>query len=291
MSTAERADSAPPGRAAESEPSERAAELFAHPGVDWPTLALLVLMWGGLAANLAWAAQGGVDLTQGLAHVLIAVASLNLSFTIWHEAVHGTVFRSEAANHVVGVLGAWPAWIPYFLIRRGHKLHHEHVNDPERDPDAWFNEGSILSLPFRYLGGVARTKRMVEATDPPTWERRVDTAQALALLLAFVLVGWLAGPVALILCWMFPKGIVMWIHAWYVNVLPHRDLPSERFRDTRIFSAPWLALPTVMHSYHGVHHAWQTVPWHRYARVFRAKRAFLEQRGTPIRTGLRSPAQ
>jgi fatty acid desaturase len=267
--------------------SERGSP-FAHPGVAWATLALLAAMWGLLVVN-AIAFPGDPDVTSaaGVArialHVALGVIALNLSFTIWHEAVHGLVFRSRAANDVVGILGAFPALIPWFTIRRGHLLHHAHTNDPERDPDQWFVRGSIWSLPLRYPAGIARTKRMVAASGQQSSERAADRAQlalALAAMVALAATGhvWL-----LVACWLLPKGIAMWIHAWYVNVLPHRDLPAERYKDTRTFPLPWLAPFFLMHQYHGLHHAWQTVPWNRYGEAFRAKRAFLEGRGAPIR--------
>jgi beta-carotene hydroxylase len=104
----------------------------------------------------------------------------------------------------------------------------------------------------------------------------------LVLLGAFAAFVWAGRIDALLACWVVPKGIAMWIHGWYVNVLPHRGLPAERYRDTRIRPSRWLAWPTVMHCYHGVHHAWQTVPWHRYAKAFEAKREFLAERGAPV---------
>ncbi len=274
----------PANPARPQEAPDEAGAVFAHPGVDWPTLGLLAAMWTGLLGNL-WVALATVEpgWVQLGVHVLVGVVFLNLSFTIWHEGVHGTVFRSRALNDVVGVLGAWPAWIPYFLIRRGHQLHHRHTNDPERDPDTWFLEGSIWTLPLRYPGGTLRTKRLVAGTDPPAWERAADAAQGLLLLAAFGALLWAGRVDVLLACWVLPKLLAMWIHAWYVNVLPHQGLPVGRFRDTRILPSRWLALPMVLHNYHGVHHAWQTVPWHRYPAAFAAKREFLLQRGAPIR--------
>lgn len=272
-------------RPSEEEPAgdADAARLFAHPGVDLPTVALLLLMWGALGANLAWAlATPSPSPGQLALHVVVGVLAMNLSFTIWHDGAHGNVFRARWANDVLGVLGSWPVWIPYFLIRRGHQLHHLHANDPDKDPDAWFLDGPIWTLPLRYPAGVARTKRIVKGVELPTWEAWADRAQALALLAAFAALLLVGRWDALVVCWVLPKGLAMWVHAWYVNVVPHRGLPAERFRDTRIVTARWLSPLMVLHNYHGVHHAWQTVPWHRYPRVLRAKRALLEERGAPI---------
>ena len=267
----------------ETEPEGEVAALFAHPGIDWPTLALLVGMWAGLVSNYVWAV-GGEPLSLGaaLGHVLLGTVFLNMSFTVWHEAAHGTVFRARWANHLAGVLAAWPAMIPYFMVRRDHVLHHEHTNDPERDPDAWFLEGSILSLPLRYPRGVRRATAIVDRSGRPSGERWADRALT-ATVLAALAIGVLNGHGgALVVAWVVPKGIAMWVHAWYVNVLPHQGLPAERYRDTRVRPVGWMTPLMLCHNYHGLHHAWQTVPWHRYPRVFRAKEAFLAGRGVPV---------
>jgi fatty acid desaturase len=217
-----------------------------------------------------------------LRHILVGTFFLNMSFTIWHEAAHGTVFRARAANDVLGALTAWPAMIPYFTVRRDHNLHHDFVNDPERDPDFWFLEGSIWSLPFRYPKGAKRAVEIVDRSGRPAWEVNLDRFLLVLVLVALGLGIWLASPLAVLFAWILPKGFAMWIHAWYVNVLPHRDLPAERFHDTRIYTQAWLVPLTICHSYHGLHHIWPTLPWHRYPRAFRLKRDFLESRGVPI---------
>ena len=262
---------------------DEAAALFAHPGVDWPTLALCAVMWAGLVTNFVSAA--GVSewgLSTALLHIALGTFFLNMSFTIWHEAAHGTVFRSRPWCDLVGVLGSWPAMLPYFTVRRDHVLHHEFVNDPERDPDAWFLEGSIWTLPLRYPSGAKRALAIVDRSGRPAWEARTDRVLLALVLVALALLAWFVSPLAVLFAWILPKGFAMWIHAWYVNVLPHRGLPAERFRDTRIHPAAWLTPLTLCHNYHGLHHVWQTVPWHRYPQVFRLKEEFLESRGVPI---------
>jgi beta-carotene hydroxylase len=267
---------------AESEKAE-SAKLFAHPGVDLPTVALAVVMWAGLVGNFAWAVGVG-EWTVWIAvrHVLVGTFFLNMSFTIWHEAAHGTVFRNRTANDILGCLAAWPAMIPYQTVRRDHILHHDFVNDPERDPDYWFTEGSIWSLPLRYPSGAKRAVAIVDRSGRPSWEVNLDRALLVSILVALGLGVWLGSPLAVLFAWILPKGFAMWIHAWYVNVLPHRGLPPERFHDTRIYTQAWLLPLTICHSYHGLHHIWPTLPWHRYPRAFRLKREFLESRGVPI---------
>src|SRR3989442_15374679 len=82
-----------------------------RPLLDLPTFALFAVMMGGLAANAVLAARGWLPLPLA---TLIAVALLNCSFTVWHEAVHGTLSRLRTLNDSVGYLAAWVSMIPYF---------------------------------------------------------------------------------------------------------------------------------------------------------------------------------
>ncbi len=267
------------------DPAAQGAALFRPPAVDVPTLLVLAVMWAGWIGNFVVAASGSpLGPLAFVAHTIVGVFFLNMSFTVWHEAAHGTVFakRTPGARWLticVGVLGAWPAMLPYRMLARVHNLHHAHTNDPERDPDSWFLEGSIWSLPLRYPRGMARAARLYADLEPPASERWADRA-ALALIPALLLVAaWQGLLVVAIATWILPKTIAMWIHAWYVNVAPHRARPLGRFQDTRIFPSAWLTPLCLFHNYHGLHHAWQTVPWHRYGKAFRAKRELLLERG------------
>ena len=206
--------------AAELEKAE-ALKLFAHPGIDLPTVLLAVVMWAGLIANFSWAA-GVVEWTAWacLRHVLVGTFFLNMSFTIWHEAAHGTVFRPRAANDILGALTAWPAMIPYFTVRRDHNLHHDFVNDPERDPDFWFLEGSIWSLPFRYPKGAKRAVEIVDRSGRPAWEVNLDRFLLVLVLVALGLGIWLASPLAVLFAWVLPKALNPAAASSLVPVLP-----------------------------------------------------------------------
>ena len=222
-------------------------------------------------------------------HVLVSVLFLNMSFTVWHEGAHGTVFRARWANDLVGILGTFPLLIPYFMIRKVHHLHHEFTNDPARDPDHWFTEAPFWKLPLRYPRGARQAREKYLASAPPAWEPWANRASSVAGLALLALLVWRFGFWPVLWVWIVPRLAIMWVHAWYVNYLPHRALPAERYRDTRIFPLAWLDPLMLCHNYHGLHHAWQTVPWHRYARAFRAKEDFLRARGTPIRRTLFEP--
>ena len=189
---------------AEAEASSPPRDLFAQAGVDWRTLGLAALMGSGLIANGFWYFLAPLPVAV---HVLVSVFFLNLSFTVWHEGVHGTVFRARWANDLVGVVGTFPLMIPYFTIRKVHHLHHEFTNDPERDPDFWFLEAPIWTLPMRYLQGTRESRRRYVATGPPSWERWCNRAMSLGVLVAIGSAVLLGGFWGIVWVWILPRLI------------------------------------------------------------------------------------
>lgn len=253
--------------------------------IDATTSGLLLLMYGGLMGGAYLAINHIIPITIG---TLLAVFFLNFSFTVWHEAVHGNVSRNKVLNNLVGVLGAIPSFIPFFQIRRTHLLHHAYTNNPEKDPDCWFLEKPFWTLYLRYWKGVKRTRAIYESTNPPREERRKDLAVALVTFTVLASVIYLGFLREVFFLWLIPKGIIMALHAWYVNYLPHRDRPAERFKDTRIFliMSGISKLLFLDQTYHGLHHASPKIPWYRYARAFPAKKEMLKERGVPIHSSL-----
>ncbi|MCE2517460.1 MAG: fatty acid desaturase, partial [Alphaproteobacteria bacterium] len=90
---------------------------------------LLALL--GLAATVTAMMPGWAY----LAMATITGVLLVLLFTAMHEASHMTAFRTgwlnHAVTHLVGLLLVLPPrWFTYF-----HMAHHQHTQDPERDPE------------------------------------------------------------------------------------------------------------------------------------------------------------
>ncbi len=59
-----------------------------------------------------------------LALSVIAAGFMARIFIIQHDCGHGSFFRSQAANDIVGMLGSVPTLTPYHYWRKSHAIHH-----------------------------------------------------------------------------------------------------------------------------------------------------------------------
>lgn len=216
-----------------------------------------------------------------LVHMAISVVAIHLAFTIWHEAVHGTVSRKAWVNDVVGVLGMLPYMTPYFMQRWVHLEHHRKLNH-EEDPNYIYTDGRFITIPFRYLRALGYAKKLLK-TDPRTKAQRTSDLVGLGFVGMIYLVAlWKGVLLQALLLWFVPVVIAKFIMDWYVNYLPHVGLPPDRFRGTRVIDVDWFTPFVLGHNYHAVHHLWPPVPWHRYRAVFRNKLKYFESNGVPI---------
>jgi len=245
---------------------------------DAPTLLLLGAMYALFGGNVALyylAPQHPV------LHVLLGALAIHLAFTVWHEAVHGTVSKSQRVNDVVGVLGMLPYGTPYFMQRWVHLEHHAKLN-LEDDPNYIYTDGSLLTLPFRYPRALGYAKKLLK-TDPRTSSEKLsDTVSTVFFVGVFAVAAVTGHIVDALVLWFFPIVIAKLVMDWYVNYLPHRGLPADRFLGTRVIDVPWFTPLVLCHNYHAVHHLWPTVPWHRYRQIYKKKLDYLTKNGVPI---------
>lgn len=248
------------------------------PKLDVPTLLLLALMYALLAGNAVLYYTAPL---HPLAHVAIGALAMHLAFTIWHEAVHGTISRSPRANVIVGVLGMLPYMTPFFLQRWLHLEHHRVLNQPD-DPNQVYTDGLYLTLPFRYPRALAHAWRLLPGDPRTPGQRRSDTATT-ALVVGVLVAALATGHgIDFLVLWFAPVVVAKLVMDWYINYLPHRGLDADGFRGTRITAVPWLTPLVLNHNYHAVHHIWPTVPWHRYREIYRNKLDYLIRNGVPI---------
>jgi fatty acid desaturase len=245
---------------------------------DLPTLAALAAMYALLVGNFALHAWHPLPLAL---HVLLAFAAIHLSFTVWHEAVHGNVSPRPWVNAAVGILGMFPYMTPYFMQRWIHLQHHARLNERD-DPNSIYVDGPFWKIFARYPRALGYARKLF-ARDPRTPAERAADLLGAAAVAAIFLVGWLAGALAdLLLLWLLPLALAKLVMDWYINYLPHVGLPAHRYRGTRVVDVAWLTPLVLGHNYHAIHHLWPKVPWHRYRQVFRERLELLRQHGVPI---------
>jgi fatty acid desaturase len=97
-------------------------------------LPLVLFEIGAVAAIVGFDLSWPVDLTIALCLGNALAATLFLA----HEAMHGALVCSPVLQYFLGALGLGPFLISPGLWRVWHnRFHHNHANDPERDPDVF----------------------------------------------------------------------------------------------------------------------------------------------------------
>ena len=250
--------------------------------IDLKTFGLFALFVGLLSAGGAMTARGIVPLWAG---GLIGLAAFNLTFTIWHESVHNTISTSRAFCTIVGVATSFFMFLPgYFTLRREHLMHHKYQGDPERDPVYPRVQCRPWLFPLRLLLVVLWDPQPANPERRLSWGERIVDGLTLAAFLAAAGGAAAAGYAKEVLAvWIAPRLLIAPIHAFYVCFLPHAAGGPEFYRTFRIvLRNPFTRYLTMYHSFHGLHHLWPNIPWHRYRRVFNERRAELESQGVEI---------
>lgn len=250
--------------------------------LDFPTLALLALMYGLFLGNFYFYDSGWLPLAG---HFAVAVVAIHLSFTVWHEAAHGNVSAFRWLNNIIGVLGILPYFAPYFHTRYLHLMHHARLNHAD-DPNRLYIEGPFRQVFARYKNELAFYSAAMRGAPIAFAEKMSDlliSAITLLIVVAAIVKGaWLE----ILVLWFLPFLVAKLIQDWYVNHLPHVGLPADRMTGTRVVPIAWLTPLVLCHNYHAVHHLWPQYPWYRYPRLFKSRYYELIANGVPVDASL-----
>lgn len=250
--------------------------------VAWPTVALGLLFVAAYGSAVALVLAGVLSLW--IAVPVVAVVTY-LSYTILHEAVHGSIGGNERSlrwlNKAMGYMAAWITMIPFTAHRYEHMAHHRYANDEERDPD--FHMGSMrdsLLAPVRaalqaWVSQFIYYAKHRWADAPPRQNLAlcVEVAAALLPRLAVILAGyWVEGLALFVLAWIIGAIILIYLFAYVVH-RPHEQV--GRYVDTATVLPPdspalrtglnWLWM---FQNYHSIHHLFPRVPFYKYAELY-----------------------
>ena len=259
-----------------------AADRVAAPAIDGRTFALFLVHAIVVVLNFVAAAQGWIAMTVAF---VVGLAAFNLSFTIWHECVHNTVARNRHISGLIGRITALLLVYPgYSTLKRDHLLHHKYQGSPDLDPVY----PRVQCSPWMFPVHLVRTLAFGRQPDPP--EGPLPASERLKDVAGYVM--WAAGAViaalagwgpALLVAWVIPRLVILPIHSFYVCYLPHAPDGPRVYQTYRVvLRTPLTRYLTLYHSFHGLHHLWPSVPWHRYRAVFVSRRQLLERHGVEI---------
>ncbi|MEZ5810538.1 MAG: fatty acid desaturase [Rhizobiaceae bacterium] len=255
---------------------------------DGPALVRLAVH-GGLIVALGAAIALGVPLwwllilPQGILIVFL--------FTLLHEAVHETVFKTGFLNRAAALVSGFLVFIPPVWFRYFHFAHHRHTHDPERDPELASPKPATLWQYAGYLSGVLFWRSMAtvlivnalgrggDAYVPDKARGRVvsEARRFLAAYMALAAISAAAGSALLFWVWVLPALIGQpFLRAYLLAehaLCPHVANMLENTRTT--FTNRIIRFIAWNMPYHAEHHAYPAVPFHKLPRFHDHVRAHL----------------
>ncbi|MEM8857617.1 MAG: fatty acid desaturase [Chloroflexota bacterium] len=260
---------------------------FKVPYIAWPTLLLFctaVSLW----CLSFWLVQSGY-MAVGWGILINYVAAFAI-FTPLHDASHRSVARPKWINEVIGRLSSYILMSPFTAFRYVHFEHHKHTNDEHHDPDYWSGKQPMWLLPFRWVTQDIHYYFVYMRV----WKRRkvaerVETVVTFFALWGVIIALCLSGfAFVVILLWIVPSRMAIFTLAYTFDYLPHKPhkitSAENRFKATIIRPSPWLTPLFIYQNFHLIHHLYPTVPFYRYADVWRQQREYLISQGAEMRT-------
>ncbi|OWU69016.1 fatty acid desaturase [Marinibacterium profundimaris] len=256
------------------------------PHVEWPTVILAGLCYGGWALAVFWLAQLSPWLSVPVLALLLALHS-----SLSHEALHGHPFPNRHWNEALVALPLG-LFVPYARFRDLHLEHHRDsdLTDPYDDPETNYLDPAVWrALPpwRRHLARANNTLlgRMVLGPAIGTISfvaadlariRAGDRAVARTwvwhmLLGAAVLWAVAAGPMPL---WAYVLGSYAGFAILKIRTFAeHRAHEKVRARTVIVEDRGLLAFLFLNNNLHVVHHMHPRAPWYALPRLYRARAA------------------
>jgi fatty acid desaturase len=252
---------------------------ISRPAIEWPTLALTVVIYGGWLVLTAWHAMLPWPVLLLAGGWIVAWQG-----SLQHEVIHDHPTRNRWINNAIG-FPPLSLLLPYAVYAREHAAHHAtpHLTDPFDDTESNYLARS---------GGLAHRLATLEATlagrivfGPPIRVARFGLSEARRTWRDPWAVAreWAPHLVALglIVAWLDHVGLSLWVYAlcfvWPGTSLllirsfaEHRADADPAARTAVVADFGPLALLFLHNNLHPWHHARPAVPWYRLPALYRA---------------------
>ncbi|MED4601399.1 fatty acid desaturase family protein [Paenibacillus validus] len=229
---------------------------------------LAYLSWGTWWAIPAFAAYGAVYALPGNSR--------------WHEASHGTMFKTPWMNEVIYQIASFMNLFPATPWRWSHARHHTDTYIVGRDPEIHAPRPPVWRVLaaelFRLIGGVIDLKRVLlhafgkmdkeELEYIPAsefkkayWEARVWILIFLAVIAACIYTGSILPAMFIVLPTFYGFYAVM-IVAWTQHLGLNEDVLDHRLNTRTVYMNPIIRFLYCNMNYHIEHHMFPMVPYH-----------------------------
>ena len=251
--------------------------------VDWRTLGLAVVIYGGWGAatvfhaKLAWPA-------------LLVIGGWLTAWhgSLQHEIIHGHPTRSRRVNTALG-FAPLSLWLPFEAYRESHLAHHasHHLTDPRHDPEARYLPeaagplrrglaavqatlaGRLILGPFVEIGGflVEETQRLARR-QPGRARIWVLHGLAVGVILAWLTLVCHMRIELYLACFVYPGAALSLLRSF----AEHRADPSGDHQVAVVERAPVLGLLFLNNNLHAAHHDRPGAAWHQLPAFYRRER-------------------
>ena len=243
-------------------------------GIEWPTVAVALGVYGGTAATTIFHSLLGPVVT------MLVLALLGCWFlSLQHECLHGHPFENGRLNYLL----AWPPlsfWLPFAVYRESHLTHHRNsqLTEPGIDPESNYFKGSswVAFLPvqrwifqanqtllgrmvFRPLQGMWRTAMVIPQEIRSRRWRKVWLAHAVGSLFVVFVLRWYAR----IPLWQYLIGFVYGgaslaaIRAY----AEHQWVSGSKARSATVHASLFWRVLFLNNNYHYAHHLRPSLSW------------------------------
>lgn len=258
--------------------------------VEWPTVILTIVIYGGFLALTFW--------WQSLPVAVVALAGgwlIAWQGSLQHEVIHGHPTGIQRINDAIGSIPL-SLWLPYPIYRESHLEHHrdEHLTDPIEDPEssyftrtAWERLGRAGKLLARWnttlLGRLTigpavmlasflvQEARLLKAGEPG--RARV---WAVHLISVAAVLFWVT-----VICgmpfWLYFLGFVYFGAALtrLRSYAEHRYAERHEERTAIVENSQLFGLLFLYNNLHVLHHLKPGISWYRLPSVYRRNREAL----------------
>lgn len=235
------------------------------------------------------------------------------AFIIFHDCGHGSFFRSQRANNLLGIVTGLVAFTPYFRWRHQHAIHHATSGDLDRRgigdvytmtvqeylaAPAWKRIGyRVMRNPLAMLlAGPLIIFIIVERIPPAKGRREIASVWWTNLALALVVTamgmifGWREYLVVQVLVLFFGTGVGVWLfyvqHNFEGVYWEHHD--QWDYFKASVQGSSFYKLPGLLQwftgniGFHHIHHLGSRIPNYNLPKAYRENPIFRVKPLTPL---------
>ena len=242
---------------------------------DAPALIHLGLYWGLM---IGFGIYIGTALPLWWTLLLPLSILYAFNFTLLHETVHSTPFKTEVLNKITGRISSVLIILPMDWFRYFHLAHHRHTNDPENDPELRSGKPEttaqyiwhVTGLPIWY-GNINKLIKNATRTNNDPYvpakgkEKIKREARIMIVLYLCVLAALIFGQSWIFWCWIVPSVLGQPFLRLYLLAEHGRCPPvANMFENTRTtFTNRIVRFLAWNMPYHIEHHTYPSVPFHK----------------------------